>query len=201
MLTKKQFIKRLKFLQSFKERMDTFSEALCKYAPSDFTGFFDEETFNFLLSTLEEDMNDKYQNITWWICETDWGKRKDLCGIWEEDAGEEPTWKINTMEDLYAYLFCQNSKTPTKESLQLALRCQDNGVKFCLKEIQNVIDRNYETQNFGWEERNALLNYIKTIIKNNYLLKRGISVDLDYDKSIEIMSILEEEEKDDKNHE
>ena len=194
MLTKKQFIERLNFIKEYQEKMNTFDKALKEFAHSDFTGFYDENIYAHLLNNLIEDMDDKYDTISWWICETDWGKEEEMTAIWEkDDPDDKPTWNIKTPEDLYAYLFVNNAKAPSESSYALAIKAQDNGVKYTLKTLETMRYNNEEAHNKGWEERGALIRYALEKIENEYRMSRGGEADLDYSKFVEIISVLDDE--------
>lgn len=193
MLTKKQFIERIEFIEDFHNRMCEFDEALRNYAPSDFSGFFDDKTYQYLIARLGEDVNDDNDYIGWWICETEFGKNKNMCKIWEGDTDHDPDWIVDTPEQLYDYIFIQNTKAPSKESVQLAVKAQDNGVKFALKIIEEMQRTNEKTKNEGWGERGVLLQYAQDKIEREYRLQRGIGADLNFSKNLHIISVLDEE--------
>ena len=112
MLKKKQFLERLNFLIDYQNREMEFDEAMRKFAPSDFTGFSDDTTLNFLLHTLEEDMNDEDGWIAWWLWDApERGKNPEHCII--QDG--EDTWQITTPEQLYGYLVANYGSVQPKE--------------------------------------------------------------------------------------
>ncbi len=193
MLSKVQFLKRIEFIKRFHNRMVEFDKALEKYAPSDFSGFWDDETYNFLIECLEQDMQDEYHNITWWICDCEFGANKNLCKIWEGEIDHDPDWIIETPEQLYDYLFIQNTKTPSKDALRSTVKAQDNGFKFALKHINDLKEANSETGNIGWKDRDSLFDFILKTITNDYLYARGTGADLNYHDSLYIISILDKE--------
>lgn len=192
MLTKKQFLERLDFIKKYETRMNNFDKALQKFAKSDFTGFYDEITFGHLCDCLKEDMNDKYDTISWWMCDLEWGTRKDMCNIYHPETGEVIA-TVDTPEALYDYLFIENTKTPPKEQMMAIVKAQDNGVKCALKVLDTMRNTNENTHNAGWAERNALLRYASDKIEHEYRFERGIGADLDIKKDFYIVSMLEEE--------
>ena len=193
MLTKKQFIERIKFIEDFHNRMCEFDEALRNYAPSDFSGFFDDKTYNHLIDCLGEDMDDEYDYIGWWICETEFGKNKNMCKIWENGTDHDPDWIVETPEQLYDYLFVLYGKAPSKDTLRLTVKAQDNGFKFALKHINDLREANSETKNVGWEDRDSLFDFILKTIAHDYLYARGTGADLNYQENLYIISLLDEE--------
>lgn len=204
MLTKKQFVKILNHIIKEEEKQDKLDQALREYAPSDFTGFSKPDETTFLVGVLEELMGDKPQGeynstyISWWLWDCpDRGRCKndDSCTIWFGERDDENTDKIvvRTPEDLYDVLLIEYGKAPTKESVQMAVKAQDNGVKFALHYLNVLKKNNKETKNEGWEERNALLDLASHKITNEYLLQRGTGADLNFEKDFNIISILEDE--------
>lgn len=196
MLTKKQFLERLNYLMDYQKKVDKFDEALREFAPSDFTGFHDDDVHTHLLNTLIEDMNDKDDYISWWLYDCpNAGKNPEHAKIWLGDANDPDTIvvDVSTPEQLYDYLFTQNIETSPKETLNLAVKAQDNGFKFALKHINDLKEANSETRNAGWEDRDSLFGFILGTIANDYLYARGIGADLNYHDSLYIISMLDEE--------
>lgn len=203
MLTKKQFIKILDYIIKEEDKQEKFSQALKEYAPSDFTDFSKPDITTFLVEILEDLMDDKpyskYDDstISWWLwgcpdrgrCEND-----DSCTIWlgEPDDPETEKFIIRTPEDLYAFLVVSHGKAPSEESIQMAIKAQDTGVKFALKIIKDIKNKNFETHNKGWSERDAEMEYLLQKITNEYLFKAGTNRDLNLDEDLHIISILEE---------
>ena len=190
MLTKKQFLERLNFIKEYEIRMGNFDKALNEFAKSDFTGFFDETTFDFLCDSLKEDMGDEYDIISAWMFDMEWGTR--LTEIYDKDTGEIIA-DLNSPEALYDYLFTEYAKAPSKEEVKSTIKAQDNGVKFALLILDEMQNTNENVHNFGWEERNALLKYAKDKITHEYQFQRGIGADLNLDSSCYIISVLEDE--------
>lgn len=204
MLTKEQFVKILNFIIKEEERQEKFAQALKEYAESDFTDFSKPDITTFLVKLLEDLMDDRPKErpwesyISWWLwncpdrgrCEDD-----DSCTVWLGKRNDPDTNKIivRTPEDLYNLLLIQYGEAPSKESVQLALKAQDNGVKFALKTIKEVKDKNFKTHNKGWAERDAEMEYLLEKITNSYLLKAGAFRDLNLDKDFNIIISLDEE--------
>lgn len=186
MLTKQQFLKRIDFIKEYEKKVNNFDHALKVFAPSDFTGFYDETIFNHLLDNLKEDMDDDYDTISWWMCDTEWGERKDMCKISRGEKGDidYQEWNILTPSDLYDYLMeCQqeNMANELDEIMQdnedtvyrIGSKAQTEGVRFALNEISAISLTNENTQNPGWKERGTLLKLVYSQIKNHYIQTTG----------------------------
>lgn len=191
MLTKQQFIDRMNFIKKYEERVETFDHALKEFAPSDFTGFYDETIYEYLLKSITEDMNDEYDTISWWMCETEWGKKKDMCKITRGEKGDADyqEWSLLTLSDLYDYLEeCQWERVNDEldETLSdhedtiydIGCKAQTEGVRFALNEISTISLTNENTQNPGWESRAAFLKLVYNQIRNHYLQETGLNADL-----------------------
>lgn len=198
MISKASFLKAIHFLIKEEEKQEKLDKALKKYTSSDSTGFSKPDISIFLLDFLRAEMNDTEDYLSWWLYECPKrGKCKDdkLCTIWLGDIDDPNSEKIivRDPEDLYYLLLINSTRTPSKESLQMAIKAQDAGVKFTLKEIQLLQDKNKTTKNEGWQDRDTLFQYIKTQIENQYRFERGIGADLDFQKPFGIINLLEEE--------
>lgn len=196
MLTKKQFLQRLKFLMDYNASVEKYDQALKEFAHSDFTGYYDEKLSTYLLQTLSEDMEQEEDDlISWWLYDCpEAGKNPQHAKIWDGDRNDPETteYDVSTPEKLYDYIFITYSKAPSKESIQMAVKAQDNGVRFTLKEIEKLKTKNAKTKIKDWENRETLLNFLQTQISNHYLFERGIGADLNLDKPLHIISILED---------
>lgn len=110
MLTKQEFVEKMKELQSLEVKQNKFCDDMDKY--------FECGTFNlgydlidFGISLLCELVGDKDQEswIYWFIYENDWGKR----GF---DAGYDgKTKKIKTIEQLYDLIVKRNESKGDRE--------------------------------------------------------------------------------------
>lgn len=152
MISKKEFLKRLKFIMDYSERVNKFDEALKDFAESDFTGFYDEKLQNHLLDMLITDMEDSTDLISWWLYDCpEAGKAEEYCKIYVKDGDEDDFTWVRTPEELYDYIFITNTKAPSKESVKAIIKAQDNGVKFALKELEHMKSNNAKTKNKNWE--------------------------------------------------
>lgn len=176
------FINRIMYDQKRYGRLD---KALKQFAPSDFTGIAKLDDWK--VEWISEVMRDKEGWIEWWLYETDCGEK--LTQIWEDgDPEDSPSWNIKNAGDLYDFLVAQYYKgtNPIREK-----KAQDNGFKYALHEIKSCKDDNFLSQNEGWEERNALFQFLLTTLTNHYLLEAGANSDIDYDGKIDIICSLE----------
>ena len=60
--------------------------------------FFLEKPFNTMLHMLEDLTHDEYENISYFICELEWGEKAEDDSITDEDGIPIP---IKTVDDLY----------------------------------------------------------------------------------------------------
>ena len=169
------------------ERYDKLDKALKQFAPSDFTGI--AKTNDWKLEWLSEVMQDKEGWVEWWFFETDCGKK--LTQVWEDgDPEDDPTWDIKTSGDLYDFLMAQYYKdtNPLREK-----KAQDNGFRYALQGIKSCKDANFLSHNEGWEDRDALFQFLLNILTNHYLLEAGVNSNVDYNGEINLICSLEEE--------
>lgn len=169
------------------KRYDELDKALKQFAPSDFTGI--AKTDDWKVKWISGIMGDEGGWIEWWLCETDYGEK--LTQVWEDnDPEDSPSWDIKTPGDLYDFLVIHYYKSPNPMREKKA---QDNGFKYALQEIKSCKDNNFLSQNEGWEERNALFQFLLTTLTNHYLLEVGANSDVDYSRKINLICSLEEE--------
>ena len=183
MLTKTQFTNIINYCIKQDQKDEAFSNALQTYTEDkDFTGFFRQNTSE-ILGWLEDIMEDnsKYPLISWWYYENDKGKN-DLSIQYSKDITALQK-KIPTPEDLYDTLVIEsnsNSDHTEYDQITLAFTQQTQGVKFSISIIDQLIQENTSTGNEGYEERNALLNLVRSKIHSTYLLDSGDSFPLTY---------------------
>ena len=146
-----------------------------------------------LVEDMDQDPNDDL--ISWWLYDCPQaGKHPEYAKIWSGDKDDSDTmeYDVSTPEKLYNYIFACYSKSPSKESIQLALKAQDNGVKFALRTIGQIKETNEKAHNKEWQERDILMEYLIKKITNNYLLAAGVRHNLNLDGDYYIISSLEE---------
>jgi len=196
MLTKKQFLTILELILKEEDSQEKFDEALREYAPSDFTGFAKTGLLDILVDFLVDAMGDDDGYISWWLWDApDRGRNKKGSRIWLGDSDDPDTEVIEivTPEQLYNFLLLNYGKAPSKETIQMAVKSQDNGVKFAIRQIDNILKSNLKAKNEGWEERKTLMEYLIGKICNEYLLARGVGADLNCQDNPTIISVLEDE--------
>lgn len=196
MLTKKQFLTILNLILKEEDAQEKFDEAIREYAPSDFTGFAKTGLLDTLVDFLVDAMEDSDGYISWWLWDApDRGKNKKGSRIWLGDSDDPDTEVIEivTPEQLYSFLVANYGKAPSKDTVRTIIKSQDNGIKFALKTLDELIHTNNMTSNEGWTDRGALLRYARDKIENEYRLARGANADLNYSDNLFIISVLEDE--------
>ena len=106
MLTKEQFIKSLTELKQLEEDIEKVHLALRKLDP-DFGGFYICRLSTLVVDLLQSSMNDKVEDISYFIYELDYGKKWKKGTYTDKDKKDI---KLKTMEDLYNLLI-KNNKT------------------------------------------------------------------------------------------
>lgn len=196
MISKKTFLKIINLIIKEEDEQNAFDYALKEYAPSDFTGFAKMGLLDDLVDILKDLMEDEHDYIGWWLWDSpERGKKPEYCKIWLGDSDDPDTEVVvvDTPEKLYDFMVTEYSKTPSKDTLRMVVKAQDNGIKFSLKRIQELIDTNSKTKNEGWEERNTLLKLAKDRIEDEYRFTAGTNKDLSLDEDLHIISVLDEE--------
>lgn len=82
---------------------------------------------------------------------------------------KERKWVLRTIDDLYEYLL-DNYK---EKKNGVIIRQQSAGVGFALDTIREQREKNTKTKNVGYEDRNALFNFLDELIENRYILETG----------------------------
>lgn len=179
MLKKEDFIKAINYILTEREKEAKFDLALKDFAPSDFTGFWRDDSA--LVDWLANVMEDKYENIAWWVYDTDGGKLTDMCKITygEPDDPDYKEWDIRTPSDLYDYLmeeYLENTdfQPTTNTTFDIGCKAQTEGVRFALNEIAKINKANEKTGNPGWENRKTLMTLLYNNIVNHYLQTTGL---------------------------
>ena len=192
MISKDDFIKRLDEILEMEEMDAEFEKALRKFAPSDFTGFSRSNLIAKKIESLEEDVEDSYGYVCWWLYEADRGQAEDsLCTIEDEDN----KWIIKTAEDLYDYLQETNrEEESTEDDIEdfiqegLARRAQVDGVRFAINVITQLRHTNKKTNGVKASEIEALLKYVSDKIETEYALSTGIFIKLYENEGITLFS-------------
>lgn len=97
--TYKEFEYYIKQIIKFREQEEAFSKAISNMTDTKRVGIYDYQE-DLIVKLLERLMDDKWHNISWWIYEKDFGKKK---GLTYKDANNKiiPT---TTIKDLYNLL-------------------------------------------------------------------------------------------------
>jgi hypothetical protein len=97
--TYKEFEYYIKQIIKFREQEEAFSKAISNMTDTKQIGIYDYQE-DLIIKLLEKLMDDKWGNISWWIYEKDFGKKKHLT---YKDANNKiiPT---TTIKDLYNLL-------------------------------------------------------------------------------------------------
>lgn len=200
MISKEEFIERIKELDEISEADWELDRALKRIAPSDFTGFSRPQLTNEKLNSLIDDMDDKYEYISWWLYDCpDHGRGEDdKCTVWSKD--EKRKWVIKTPEDLYDYLaeiYEEDDEEDNEDAGEevrefvfegLARRAQMDGVRYAINIITKLRHVNQNTNGAKAAEYEALMSYLSDKIRNEYALDTGIFVDQYDDQEITLFS-------------
>lgn len=113
MLSYEQFKKHMDFLKEYKDKQDKLDEALNKYN-KDFlelagmTMPFTEQIEILLAESMSDSREEKIvlEEITWWIYETDFGRKKDMAKVFIPIPGKkkEKTVFLTDTKQFYLYL-------------------------------------------------------------------------------------------------
>lgn len=104
-MKKSTFVSLLDAVKSQDGTDDGFSKALGLYLNPDFyPPCYTTELISAVLTALKNEMDDKYDNITYYAWETDWGRKSDELFITAKDGTE---YKFKTAGDLYDYLMLE----------------------------------------------------------------------------------------------
>lgn len=179
MMTERDFVMGIEYILEQQKKEQAFTNALQEYAnDSDLTYFHTNHAdwmVRFLARTLNtEDYDEALDLISWWLWDApEAGKADDeTCTISNPETGE--SWVVKTPSDLYNYIVSQDNSLDNHT-------IQTEAIKFTLNIIDNLRTDNTETHNEGWAERNALLQYTREKIVNEYRLKTDDFTDFDSD--------------------
>lgn len=172
MLMREQFRKAIEFCQKLDERESKFSDALDEFQGNDdFRTSFCSNISSSIIYWLQDVMNDT-DTISWWYYDCpEQGKCKNdsSCTIELSRNKKERKWVLRTIDDLYEYLL-DNYK---EKKNGVIIRQQSAGVGFALDTIREQREKNTKTKNVGYEDRNALFNFLDELIENRYILETG----------------------------
>lgn len=104
MITKEEFLKAIEALKQQNVIDDNFQTHMEAAFPGSFAPIYENSLWALSIHLLELAMEDRYEYVSWWVYETDFGKREDMTEItWTED-GQEKTVNLMTAEALYDFL-------------------------------------------------------------------------------------------------
>lgn len=100
MITKERFIKTLRELKQLETDIENVHKALKQLDP-DFGGFYLSRVSTLIIDLLQASMDDKYEWISYFIYELNWGKTYHKKSISDKDGNNI---KLKNVGDLYNYL-------------------------------------------------------------------------------------------------
>lgn len=98
MLTRKTFVEAIGNIKKHEELMDKIDEVCREFGDFRPSLDFGDLHLHALLDVLKEAMDDRYDNISWWLYE-----KADPIVSWEEN-GQEITRDLSDVDSLYDYL-------------------------------------------------------------------------------------------------
>lgn len=109
MIPKEEFLKAIEALKQQNAIDDNFQTHMEAAFPGSYAPIYENCLWELSIHLLELAMEDRYEYVSWWVYETDYGKREDMTEIsWTED-GQEKSVKLTTAEALYDFLV-ENAK-------------------------------------------------------------------------------------------
>lgn len=104
MITKEQFLKAIEALQQQDAVDDNFQTHMEAAFPGSYAPIYENILWDLSIHLLELAMEDRYEYVSWWVYETDYGKNEEMTNIsWTED-GQEKSINLTTPEALYDFL-------------------------------------------------------------------------------------------------
>lgn len=104
MISKEEFIKAIEALKQQNAVDDNFHTHMEAAFPGSYAPIYENVLWALSIHLLELAMEDRYEYVSWWVYETDFGKREDMTEItWTED-GQEKSVNLMTAEALYDFL-------------------------------------------------------------------------------------------------
>jgi len=97
MISKKEFTKKIKQYIKLNKDIENVDIAMRKLSP-DFGGFYLDTVHELIIDTLQLAMNDKYEWISYWVYELEYGKKANKETVQDKDNKNIP---IKTISDLY----------------------------------------------------------------------------------------------------
>lgn len=97
MVTFKEFEKMLKHIISTSDMVDELYKYHIDFIETDAVGLIDH-----VINLLSKILKDKYETLSWWCWETNFGRDKEMCII--QDVKTEKEVAIDTIEKIWLYL-------------------------------------------------------------------------------------------------
>ena len=109
MIPREEFLKAIEVLKQQNAIDDNFQTHMEAAFPGSYAPIYENGLWKLSIHLLELAMEDHYEYVSWWVYETDYGKREDMTEIsWTED-GQEKSVNLTTAEALYDFLV-ENAK-------------------------------------------------------------------------------------------
>lgn len=102
MISKKNFIKYLKKIKELDDAEDKITDSLRLIGSIDFSSFSLEKPITLALEILKDAIDDKYDYISYFIYELNWGQDKMAKNCVTEKDGTKRS--LQTIEQLYDYI-------------------------------------------------------------------------------------------------
>lgn len=117
MITKEEFLKAIEALKKQSETDDNFDTHMSAAFPGSYAPIYENALWELSIHLLELLTEYPYDYISWWIWETEFGKREDMTTVSWEENGKERSANLNTPEALYDFLkeCAEKEKLHTRE--------------------------------------------------------------------------------------
>lgn len=109
MLTKEEFLKTIEALKQQDAIDNNFQTHMEVAFPGSYAPIYENVLWALSIHMLELAMEDRYEYVSWWVYETDYGKREDMAVISWAENGQEKSVNFTTPEALYDFLV-ENAK-------------------------------------------------------------------------------------------
>lgn len=110
MITKEEFVKAIEALKQQDAVDDNFQIHMEAAFPGSYAPIYENGLWEVSIHLLELAMEDRYEYISWWIYDTEYGNRKDMTKIsWTED-GQQKSIELTSSDALYDFLAEKSKK-------------------------------------------------------------------------------------------
>ena len=103
MISKDEFLKAIGKLKEQRAYEDNFDEHMGKAMPGSYAPVYEDALWRLSIHLLEMLCEDNFENIGWWVWETDFGKSGAKIR-WTEEDGTHKEVVLDSAEKLYDYL-------------------------------------------------------------------------------------------------